>query len=61
MNYCSRCHTRLAAPLGLSGNIHYDRCAPSIKDPRRNLATKTSANEHGRGEIAHLLLLVTAL
>lgn len=40
MNYCSRCHVRLAAPVSLSGNIHHDRYAPSIKDPERDLATR---------------------
>lgn len=61
MNYCSRCHVRLAAPVGLSGNIHHDRCAPSIKDPERDLATKTSANEQGRKEITSLLLPMMGL
>lgn len=61
MNYCSRCHVRLAAPVGLSGNIHHDRCAPSIKGRERDLATKTSANEQGRREIASLLSLVMGL
>lgn len=61
MNYCSRCHIRLAAPVGLSGNIHHDRCAPSIKDTQRDLATKTSANERGRREITSLLSPVMGL
>lgn len=58
MNYCSTRHIRLAALVGLSGNIHHDRCAPSIKDPERDLTTKTSANEQGRKEITSLLSLV---
>lgn len=61
MNYCSRCHMRLAAPVGLSGNIHHDRCAPSIKGTERDLTTETSADERGRREIASLLSPVTGL
>lgn len=58
MNYCSRCHVRLAAPIGLSGNIHHDRCAPSIKNVERDLTTKMSTNKQGRKEITSLLSLV---
>lgn len=61
MNYCSRCHTGLAAPVGLSGNIHCDRCAPSIKEPQIDLATKTYAEERGRHKITSVLLLLMAL